>query len=120
MAGIPDNFGSGGSGLTPNKSAGDPSLADILGGLNSVPAWTTGVTVTTHVAVLATAGFVVSVEATTGSTTGPVSQIQSGSPATTQVDVQYDSAGIATLTFNATDAVTECAVVVLPRGDSLV
>lgn len=27
---IPNNFGSGGSGLTPNKSSGDPSLVEIL------------------------------------------------------------------------------------------
>ena len=30
MATIKENFGSGGSGLTPNKSAGTPSLATIL------------------------------------------------------------------------------------------
>ncbi len=120
MAGIPENFGSGGSGLTPNGSSGSPSLADILGGLNSVPAWETGIVVTTHVAVMTTAGFVMAVEGTAGNTAGPKSQIQSGAPATLQVDVQYDADGIATLTFNATDAITACAVVVLPRGASLV
>ena len=120
MADIPDNFGSGGSGLTPNGSSSTPALVDYLQALNSVPAWATGVAVTTHVAVMTTAGFVVAVEATTATAAGPKVQIQSGSPAAGQVDVQYDAAGIATLTFNATDAATVCAVVILPRGASLV
>lgn len=119
MSGVPSDFGSGGSGLTPKGSSGSPSLQELLEGLNSVPAWETGIVVDTNVAVMTTAGFVMAVEGTTGNTTGPKAQIQSTGPATLQVDVQYDAAGIATLTFNGTDAITVCAVVILPRGDSL-
>lgn len=120
MAGIPTDFGTGGAGLTPGGASASPSLLDILNGLNSVPAWETGIAVSTNVAVMTTAGFVVAVQGTVGNTPGPKGQIQGGSPATLQVDVAYDADGIATLTFNGTDAITECAVVVLPRGASLV
>ena len=120
MAGIPPNFGSGGSGLTPGGASASPSLLDILNGLNSVPAWETAITVDTHVAVMTTAGFVVAVEGTAGSATGGKGQVQNGTAAAGYVDVAYDAAGIATLTFNTADASTACAVVILPRAASLV
>jgi hypothetical protein len=86
---------------------------------SGIPAWTTGITVTTHVAVLATAGWVIAVEGTTGDSVGPKQMVQSGSPAQGEVDVQYDADGVATLTFNTTDAITACAVVVRPTGANL-
>lgn len=119
MADIPTNFGSGGSGLTPNDSAGSPSLKTILDALNSDAAWTTGITVSSHAATLATAGFVIAVEATTATSAGAKQMQYSASPAAGYVRVEYSDAGVATLTFNATDAVTECAVVVIPRSASL-
>lgn len=125
MVAITTEFGSGGSNLSPNLSVGEPDLATALReiaddiaavGMALAPLWTTGITVTSHEAVLATAGYVVAVEATAGSTTGPVSQVQDGSPATTEVNVVYAVSGVATLTFATGDAVTACAVVILPKG----
>lgn len=126
MTAITTRFGEGGANWAPGLSAGDPSLATTLRdiasdlaavGMTLAPVWTTAVAVTTDVAVLATAGYVLAVEGTTGSVTGPKKVIQSGSPATTQVDIQYAASGVATLTFNAaTDSITACAVVILPRG----
>jgi hypothetical protein len=117
-------FGTGGSDLNP-QGPGNPSLlrkllamcASVVG---ATPAWVTGVAVTTHVAVMAGAGLILSVEGTTGSSVGPKQIIQSGSPAAGQVDVQYDAAGIATLTFNATDAITVAAVTKLGYGGDTV
>lgn len=54
-------------------------------------------------------GFIISVEATTGGTTGPCS-IVSGTPLTTQVKVEYLSDGQPQLTFAGADAVTGCKV----------
>jgi hypothetical protein len=117
MTAIPQDHFSGGKNLTDKASGGKPGedLASLLrASLGATPQWTTGVTVTTHVATLSVAGWVTAVEGTTGTSTGPKQQIQSGSPAAGQVDVAYDSAGIATLTFNATDAITVAAVQVVP------
>lgn len=119
---VSTNFGSGGQGLTPNDSQGTPDLATILRGLiddianngGVVPAWTTGITVTANVAVLAAAGRIIAVESTTGGITGPNAQVQNGTPGSGEVDVQYDGGGIATLTFAAADTVTGCAVVLQP------
>ena len=125
MAGIPANFLSGGSGLTPNGSAGSPSLKEILDSMNGeagsqvVPQWRTGLAVATNVAVMPLAGYVIAVEGTTGTSTGAKSQVQNGSPAAGSVDVQYDANGVATLTFNGADAITECAVVLRPTGSGL-
>lgn len=116
---ITTKFGAGGVGEQPGHGAPDLAsalrdAADDLTDLGGVTAaWTTGVTVTTHVATLARAGVPVAVEATTASSTG-VKQVQnSGSPAAGFVQVAFSS-GVATLTFNATDAVTECAVLLNP------
>jgi len=111
-----DHF-DGGQNISGKASTGKPGedLATILReGLVLVPQWLTGITVTTHVAVMSVAGWVVAVEATTATSAGPKQQIQSGSPAAGSVDVAYDAAGIATLTFNAVDAVTAAAVTLLP------
>lgn len=125
MAAITTRFGEGGANLVPGLSGGDPTLVgalrDIAGDLAAVgmtlaPVWTTAIVVSTNVAVLATAGYVVSVEATTATSAGPKEQIQSGSPAAGNVDVAYAASGVATLTFNAVDAVTACAVAILPKG----
>jgi hypothetical protein len=123
MTTIKTDFGSGGANLNPGGSGGVPDLAttlrDIADDLAAVsggdPDWTTGITVTTHVATLAEPGWVLAVEATTATSAGPKQQIQSGSPAAGEVDVAY-TAGVATLTFNATDAVTACAVTYVARG----
>lgn len=79
----------------------------------SAPAWTTGVTVTTNAATLASAGYVVGVDATTGTTTGGMILQSTGTPASGFVTVTYSS-GVATITFAAGDAVTEASVAVIP------
>lgn len=122
MTTIKSDFGRGGANLVPH-AGGEPTLAETLRDIaddfaavsGGVPAWTTGVTVTTHVATLPEPGWVVAVEATTGTTTGPCQQVQNGTPATGEVDVAY-TAGVATLTFASGDAVTECAVSYMKRG----
>lgn len=70
--------------------------------------YNTGETVTTHVHTAATAGEIIYVESTAGSTTGVFSVLRTGTPNTTEVTVTYTS-GVPTLTFAAADAVTECA-----------
>lgn len=56
------------------------------------------------------AGQLLEVEATAGTVTG-VFTIVTGAPATTQAQVVYSATtGIATVTFNAGDAVTECRI----------
>ncbi len=119
MTTIRTNFGEGGQNLAPNAS-GAPSLADTLrdvaddfSGNVKVPAWTTGVVVTTHVATLPSAGFVFAVHATAGGTPGPKQLIQTGAPGAGQVRVDY-TAGVPTLTFATAEAVTACAVQQLP------
>jgi hypothetical protein len=81
-----------------------------------VPVWTSGVVVASHTVTLAFAGYVTAVEATTADSTG-VTQVQfSAAPAQGFVRVEYSAAGVATLTFNATDNVTACAVQVVRPG----
>lgn len=113
MAEIPSNFGEGGAGLVPNGSR-EPSLNLILremaADLQGVPTSRTGIAVAADTATLATPGLVQDVQATAGTTTGPMTKIVTGTPATGQVAVSYDADGIPTLTFAAADAVTECAV----------
>lgn len=125
MTAITTEFGSGGSGLSPNLSTGTPDLAttlreiaeDLAGvGSTLAPVFTTAIAVVADAVVLATAGYVLAVEATTATAPGPKKQIQSGSPAAGTVDVAYAVSGVATLTFNGVDAVTACAVVILPKG----
>lgn len=81
-----------------------------------VPAWTTGVSVSSHTATLAFAGLVTNVEATAGGSGGVKSIQNSAAPAQGFVRVVYDAAGVATLTFNATDAITATAVQVVRPG----
>ncbi len=95
-------------------AAGTATLRVEREGASTVPVWTTGVTVTTHVAVLATAGWVVAVNATAGAVAGPKQIIHTGTVADNQVKVEYSGAGIPTLTFDTSDAVTATAVLVLP------
>src|SRR5687767_11980451 len=111
MTAIPANFGIGGANLQPGLA--EPSLAntlrdiaDDIGASSAVapPAWATGIVVTTHVAVLPDAGFVVSVEATAGTAAGPKQIISTATPAAGRVRVEYAPSGIPTLTFNTTDA----------------
>ena len=98
------SFGSGGSGLTPNDSAGAPSLRRILAALaglvRTVPRWESGVAVAGDTVTMPNAGLVLAVEATTASSTGPKQMQDSGSPAAGTVQVVYDAAGIPTLNFN--------------------
>jgi hypothetical protein len=115
MAQIAENFGFGGANLTPGGGAGTPTLAealrDVADDLKGVGnAWQTALAVTTHVLTLAQAGLVLAVEATTATSAGVKQMQYSGSPAAGFVQVEYDAAGIPTLTFNATDAVTVAAV----------
>lgn len=119
MSGIPADFGAGGRGLAANGAQGEPTLETILNAINAVPVWEETITVSTNVAVMTTAGFVVAADGTTGNTTGgKIIQLQ-GSPAVGFVQVVYDAAGIATLTFNATDAITVAAVLIKPAALSL-
>lgn len=85
-----------------------------LRGNGGATVWRTGVTVTTHVAVMPVKGVVVAVHATTATSAGPKQQLSTGTAAAGQVTVTY-SAGVATLTFNTTDAVTACAVVMVDQ-----
>ena len=98
-------------------------LGDALSGMAPDGAvtngWQAAVAVATDVVKLPLPGRVISVEGTTGNTVGPKSIIQSGTPAVLQVDVKYDAAGIPTLTFNGTDAITVCAVDQLTVGATL-
>lgn len=91
-------------------------FGQLLAGMAKPTVDATERTVTTHVHVMADAngnaqyGWILSVEATTGGTTGPCS-IVSGAPNTTEVQVAYDATtGRPTLTFAAGDAVTGCKV----------
>lgn len=85
-----------------------------LRGKGGATVWRTGVTVTTHVAVMPVKGVVVAVHATTATSAGPKQQLSTGVAAAGQVTVAY-TAGVATLTFNTTDAVTACAVVMVEQ-----
>lgn len=82
---------------------------------SQVPAYTAGVVVTTHVATLAVAGYVLCVEATAGSSAGVKTIITTGTPGDGQVKVVYTD-GVATLTFDTSDAVTAATVLILGTG----
>lgn len=85
----------------------------------STSGWLEGVAVSSHTVTLTTAGRVVSVEATTATSAGPKTKRRGGTVAAGEVTVTYNDAGYATLTFNATDAVTVCAVDLLAVPASL-
>jgi hypothetical protein len=119
-------FGTGGSDMQP-QGEGNPSLlrkllATLVGaaGAAAVPAWSAELTVTTHVVALATAGLVLAVDATTATAAGGKTIQSQATPAAGTVQVEYDAAGIPTLTFNATDAVTGAKVLQLGySGDTV-
>jgi len=120
MVTVLENFGEGGANLVPNDGQGLPSvaqalrdIADDLAGVGTVPAWQTAIAVSTHVAVLPAAGWVLAVDGDTGTSAGG-KKIVNAAPAAGEVQVAYDAAGIPTLTFEATDAITQCAVQQIP------
>lgn len=97
-------------------TAGRVSVVHATTQTGLFPAWTSGVAVTSHMVTLSDPGYVIAVEATTADSAG-AKQIQfSGSPGAGFVQVAYDAAGIATLTFNATDNVSVAAVVFTRTG----
>lgn len=124
MATITTTFGQGGVGIQPNH--GSPSLAtalrdiasdisELAGGLAD---WSAELTVATNAVVLPRAGVPIAVEATTATSAG-VKLIQfSGSPSAGYVRAVF-TAGVATLTFNATDAVTKARVLISPSPASI-
>ncbi len=79
------------------------------------PAWTTAAAVTDDVLALTAAGLILAVDVTAGDTTGPMTILSTGTPATGQVLVEY-AAGVPTLTFAADDAVTETSYLTAPVG----
>ncbi len=81
------------------------------------PEWDTGVVVTANAVTLTLPGHVIAVEGTTGSSTGPKQLQFSASPAAGFVRVEYSAIGIATLTFEATDAITAAAILVQIEDD---
>ena len=119
-------FGTGGSDMQP-QGPGNPSLlrkilATLVGaaGAAAVPAWSAELPVTTHVLVLANAGLVLAVDATTATAGGGKALQSQATPAAGYVQVEYDAAGIATLTFNTADAVTGAKVTQLAySGDTI-
>lgn len=82
--------------------------------------WDSALVVSGHSVTLSAPGAVLAVEATAGSSTGPKELQFSAAPAAGFVRVEYDSSGIATLTFNAADAITEAAVMTRPEDDGSV
>lgn len=79
------------------------------------PAWATGQAVATHTVTLTTPGLILAVDATTADSAGAKKIISTGNPAAGFVKVTY-SAGIPTLTFNATDNVTAISYLMAPVG----
>ena len=128
MSAIPTDFGSGGKGLAPNGAQGTPDIAtalrevaaDLAAASIPIPAWDTGVAVSSHTATLASAGPVIAIHVTAGGVTGIISQISTGTPATKQCTVTYAATGIPTVTFAAGDAVTAISVLQLKRTASYV
>jgi hypothetical protein len=89
----------------------DFTLYAVAAAAADVPAYTTGEVVAAHTAVLGAAGRVILVEGTAGDQAG-VKTIQStAAPGEGAVQVEY-TAGVATLTFNATDNISEATVLV--------
>jgi hypothetical protein len=126
MGAIKEDFGSGGGGLAVADRDGvsvaslfrdvADDLADLNGGAGLTdPDWLTGETVTTHVWTAAEKGFVAAVEGTTGSSVGVKTIQQSGSPAAGAVTLSF-AAGVPTLTFNATDAITAASILFVPSA----
>lgn len=115
-------FGSGGAGLATGELR--RSLAALIRYVGGVGApdttwWQTGIAVTSNAVTLAGAGRVLTVEATAGTAAGPKQIVSTAAPAAGRVRVQYSAAGVPTLTFNGTDAITACAVQQLGySGDS--
>lgn len=91
---------------------------DFVSGARSF--WDEGLTVTTHVVVMTTIGAVVAVEATTATSAGPKLIQNSATPGAGAVQVVYDATGLATLTFNTADAVTEADVYIQPEDNGTV
>jgi hypothetical protein len=124
MSAIKTTFGEGGTGLQPGH--GTPSLAtalrdvaDDLGDLAGVgAAWTTGLVVASHTVTLPRAGIPVAVEATTATSAGAKIIQSTAAPSAGYVRVTF-TAGVATLLFNATDAVTAAAVLMAPRPTTI-
>lgn len=118
MAGIPSDYGTGGSGIlsAPSGSTRYPAIStvlrDVADDLNAssggVPDWVTGADVTTDVLALTVPGWILSVEATAATSAGP-KQLVIGAPDAGQAQLVYDANGVPTITFNAADAVTEAA-----------
>lgn len=102
-------IGTTGTGTGPKKIIHTGTAA-----AKGIPVETTGVSVSSNACTLATAGHVISVSATTADSAGGKGMQSNASPGAGKVRVQYDSAGIATLTFNATDNVSVASVVVIP------
>lgn len=112
------NHFSGGAGVTPNRTTRYPDLRTLLAalvgasGAGAAPGswWATSIAVAANTVTLPSAGRVTAVDATTATAAGGKTLQVSATPAAGAVQVTYDADGIPTLTFNAADAVTECAV----------
>ena len=117
MAIVKEDHFEGGRNLTPKGSGGVPGedLAGLLrtSAVAATPNMATGLVVAGDAYTHSGAAWVVQVEATTATSAGP-KQIVSGAPAAGQVQVSYSAAGVPTLTFNGTDAVTAAAATLLP------
>jgi hypothetical protein len=124
MSTITEKFGAGGVGLQPGH--GDPDLASALRDIaddladfdGAAAAWSDELTVTTHEVTLSKRGVPVAVEATTATSAGVKQMQYSGTPAAGFVTVAFTD-GVATLTFNAADAVTGARVLLAPQPASL-
>lgn len=128
---IPSNFGSGGSGLTPNNSAGAPSLKSILddivgeltdlidgvSGANSHVITEAALVVAAHEATSAATGPVLAVQATTGDSAGVKAIRLTGSPSQGEVLVSYSAGGAPSFEFNATDNISGAIFHQLVLGD---
>ncbi len=125
MATIIEGYGKG-LRIVPGHSGDDPAIDEVLrdlandvgdlaGGLTD---WTAELTVTAHVLILSRAGVPVAIEATTATSAGVKQAQHSGSPAAGFVTVAFTD-GVATLTFEATDAVTGARVLLSPAPASV-
>ena len=122
MAEIKADYASGGSGLTSTRgSARHPPISDVLrdvaddleASITPVVDWVTGVAVSGSTETLAEPGFLLAIEATAASSTGPKAMTTAAAVAGT-VQVVY-TAGVPTMNFFAGDAVTEIAYKQLAR-----
>jgi len=120
MATITTKFGAGGAGIQPGHGSPDLAtalrdVADDLADFDGAAAdWSAELTVTAHAVTLSKRGVPVAVEATTATSAGVKQMQHSGSPGAGYVQVAF-TAGVATLTFNATDAVTGARVLMAPQ-----